>query len=59
MRRHYTNYFKSIPHVKPFRYRLVTCDSYDGVLGIVEELRMHAYRTTERTDQFMHSPSRN
>ena len=42
MRRHYTNYFKGIPHVKPFRYRLVTCDSYDGVLGIVAELRTHA-----------------
>ena len=44
MRRHYTNYFKGIPHVKPFRTRLVTCDSYDGVLSIVEELRQHAYR---------------
>ena len=42
MRRHYSNYFRGIPHVKPFRYRLVTCDSYDGVLGIVEELRAHA-----------------
>ena len=44
MRRHYTNYFKGIPHVKPFRTQLVTCDSYDGVLSIVEELRQHAYR---------------
>ena len=42
MRRHYSNYFKGIPHVKPFRYRLVTCDSYDGVLEIVAELRSHA-----------------
>ena len=42
MRRHYSNYFKGIPHVKPFRYRLVTCDSYDGVLEIVAELRTHA-----------------
>ena len=47
MRRHYTNYFKGIPHVKPFRSRLVTCDSYDGVLDIVEELRIHAYRVKE------------
>ena len=47
MRRHYTNYFKGIPHVKPFRSRLVTCDSYDGVLDIVEELRIHAYRVIE------------
>lgn len=47
MRRHYTNYFKGIPFVKPFRSRLVTCDSYDGVLDIVEELRIHAYRVIE------------
>ena len=45
MRRHYSNYFKGIPHVKPFRYRLVTCDSYDGVLDIVAELRAHALRS--------------
>ena len=51
MRRHYSNYFKGIPHVKPFRYRLVTCDSYDGVLGIVDELRTHAlmYVSSEPT----------
>jgi len=46
MRRHYGNYFKGIPHVKPFRTRLVTCDSYDGVLGIVAELRRHALRVS-------------
>jgi len=46
MRRHYGNYFKGIHHVKPFRTRLVTCDSYDGVLGIVAELRRHALRVS-------------
>ena len=51
MRRHYTNYFKGIPHVKPFRTRLVTCDSYDGVLSIVEELRQHAYRAEEHEEK--------
>ena len=53
MRRHYSNYFKGIPHVKPFRTRLVTCDSYDGVLSIVEELRKHAYQFRHHTEQFM------
>ena len=53
MRRHYTNYFKGIPHVKPFRTRLVTCDSYDGVLGIIEELRKHAVQFHNYTEQFM------
>ena len=42
MRRHYSNYFKGIPYVKPFRNRLVTSDSYDDVLEIVAELRTHA-----------------
>ncbi len=44
MRRHYGNYFKGIPHVKPFRSRLVSCNSYAGVLDIVEELRVHAHK---------------
>ena len=56
MRRHYTNYFKGIPHVKPFRTRLVTCDSYDGVLSIVEELRHHAYRSEESICHFTYNP---
>ena len=42
MRRHYGNYFRGIPHVKPFRNRLVRSDSYDDVLAIVAELRVHA-----------------
>ena len=52
MRRHYSNYFKGIPHVKPFRMRLVTCDSYDEVLSIIEELRSHAYQSQENAYQF-------
>ncbi len=59
MRRHYGNYFKGIPHVKPFRTRLVTCDSYDGVLGIVEELRKHAYRSTGLSDQLTDTQTHN
>lgn len=55
MRRHYTNYFKGIPHVKPFRSRLVTCDSYDGVIDIVEELRIHANRVIEFPYNFTES----
>ncbi len=53
MRRHYSNYFKGIPHVKPFRSRLVTCESYDGVISIVEELRRHAYQFQNNFDQFL------
>ncbi len=53
MRRHYSNYFKGIPHIKPFRTRLVTCDSYDGVLDIVEEIRTHAYRFQDTSNQYL------
>lgn len=31
MRRHYANYFKNIPNIKPFRQRLVESDSYQEV----------------------------
>jgi tRNA-dihydrouridine synthase B len=38
MRRHYTNYFKGIPDFKPFRTRLVEADTYEEVVGILEEV---------------------
>src|SRR5204863_9426909 len=38
MRRHYTNYFKSIPDFKPFRTRLVEADDEAEVLAILDEV---------------------
>jgi len=38
MRRHYTNYFKSIPDFKPFRTRLVEADNIEEVAGILDEV---------------------
>jgi tRNA-dihydrouridine synthase len=38
MRRHYTNYFRGLPHVKPFRQRLVTADTQEEILAIFEEM---------------------
>lgn len=38
MRRHYTNYFKGIPNFKPVRNRLVTTDSYQELLNILDEI---------------------
>ncbi|MFN4123114.1 MAG: tRNA dihydrouridine synthase DusB [Flavobacteriales bacterium] len=38
MRRHYTNYFKGIPHFKEYRMRLVTIDDYQDVLSVLDEL---------------------
>ena len=38
MRRHYANYFKGIPHFKPFRMKLVTRDIYEDVLLALNEI---------------------
>ncbi len=38
MRRHYTNYFRGIPHFKPFRTRLVEAESGNEIETILEEI---------------------
>lgn len=38
-RRHYTNYFKGLPEIKPFRARLVTEESPDDLISIMEEIK--------------------
>ncbi len=38
MRRHYTNYFRGIPHFKPFRSRLVECDDPKEIFNILDEI---------------------
>lgn len=46
MRRHYTNYFRNIPNIKPFRQRLVESDSYqevDELLCQMEQQFFDAY----------------
>lgn len=42
MRRHYTNYFRGIPHFKPYRTRLVTAETMEEVLEILDEIE-HTY----------------
>ena len=37
-RRHYTNYFKGIPHFKEYRLRMVTSDTKEGVFEVFEEV---------------------
>lgn len=37
-RRHYTNYFKGIPHFKEYRLRMVTSDSKEAVFKVFEEV---------------------
>lgn len=38
MRRHYTNYFRGIPHFKPYRTRLVESASYEELCQILDEI---------------------
>jgi len=38
MRRHYTNYFRGIPHFKPYRLKLVTTDNLDALNLVFEEI---------------------
>ncbi|MES2621917.1 MAG: tRNA dihydrouridine synthase DusB [Bacteroidota bacterium] len=41
MRRHYAPYFAGLPHVKPFRSRLVVADTVAEVFAILNELEAH------------------
>ncbi|MGB3468951.1 MAG: tRNA dihydrouridine synthase DusB [Cyclobacteriaceae bacterium] len=38
MRRHYTNYFRGIPHFKPYRTRLVESDRPEEIYQILDEV---------------------
>ncbi|QYS90039.1 tRNA dihydrouridine synthase DusB [Flavobacterium davisii] len=38
MRRHYTNYFKGIPHFKEYRNKLVTFDNFQDLLVVFEDI---------------------
>jgi len=37
-RRHYANYFRGFPHIKPFRTRLVTTDEPEELFRILDEI---------------------
>jgi tRNA-dihydrouridine synthase len=38
MRRHYTNYFKGIPHFKEYRMQLVTLNQFEAVSSVLDEI---------------------
>lgn len=40
MRRHYTNYFKGLSHFKNIRMELVTSNSYDHILQILQRVKL-------------------
>ena len=41
MRRHYAPYFAGLPHIKPFRSRLVVCENPEEIMGILKEIEVH------------------
>ena len=41
-RQHYTNYFRGLPHVKPFRMQLVTLSDTPSVFAVLDEME-HYY----------------
>ena len=38
MRRHYTNYFRGFPHIKPYRAQLVTNDDPEVLYKVMDEI---------------------
>lgn len=41
MRRHYTNYFKGIPDFKSYRMKLVSLESHNELLDVLDEIAEH------------------
>ena len=46
MRRHYTNYFRGFPNIKPFRTQLVTELELDGLFEVLKTIE-HQYTGME------------
>jgi tRNA-dihydrouridine synthase B len=44
MRRHYAPYFAGLPHIKPFRSRLVTSENLQEIFEILNEIEVHYQR---------------
>lgn len=41
MKRHYSNYFKGIPHFKDYRIKMVTSNSEQEIQGLLDEVAIH------------------
>ena len=49
MRRHYTNYFRGFPNIKPFRTQLVTENELEAILEVLKNIELH-YTGMDFTD---------
>lgn len=54
MRRHFSNYFKGVPHFKETRLRLLTTLDVDEIKSILEDIRVKwgDFRTSEKTSVY-------
>ncbi len=41
MRRHYSHYFRGLPHFKDYRMKLVTMDDFNEIMILLDEIAMH------------------
>jgi tRNA-dihydrouridine synthase B len=51
MRRHYTNYFKGLPHFKEYRLNLVTTYSYEEIIHTLQAVEQHYSNMEEMAPQ--------
>ena len=59
MRRHYTNYFRGFPNIKPFRARLVTENDLEPLLEVLNEIEKTYYgleitQSSEKPEQLVY-----
>jgi tRNA-dihydrouridine synthase B len=54
MRRHFSNYFKGLPHFKETRYRLLTAMEVDEIIEIISEIKQKwgDFRTDDKTSVY-------
>ena len=41
MRRHYSHYFRGLPHFKDYRLKLVTMDDFNEIMILLDEIALH------------------
>ncbi|MEI6508459.1 MAG: tRNA-dihydrouridine synthase, partial [Bacteroidota bacterium] len=41
MRRHYSHYFRGLPHFKDYRMKLVTMDDFNEIMILLDEIALH------------------
>ena len=56
MRQHYGPYFSGLPHIKPFRSRLVVSENVQEILAILNEIEVHYSKEENMTHSLAEKP---